>query len=205
MGTNRVTGRVQHFPIPAEGSQGSGPRKRMRWDAILDRIPQGVPVMGAEIGVLKGNTAMRLLAARPMLMHVMIDPWCVPDADSSYAQSGDSNSQKPKSEHEAAYLMTKQRVHEFGDRAIIHRAYSAEVAPYYEDESLDYVFIDGDHSYEGVKLDISLWLPKIKPGGWIGGHDYGHEKLPGVQKAVDEAFPTGVEKDDNRTWFYRVR
>ena len=61
----------------------------------------------------------------------------------------------------------------------------------YADKSLDFVFIDGAHNYESVKADIQAWLPKVKIGGFIGGHDYGNdepENVNGVKKAVDEKF-----------------
>jgi len=57
----------------------------------------------------------------------------------------------------------------------------------YEDRSLDFVFIDADHTYESVKEDISSWFPKVKVGGFIGRHDYNSKKTwPGVCQAVDE-------------------
>lgn len=59
------------------------------------------------------------------------------------------------------------------------------------DGRADFVFIDAAHSYEAVALDIHYWLPKIRPDGWFGGHDY-HEAHPGVIKAVREAFPEHV-------------
>lgn len=180
-------------------------KKRQRWDAILDRLPMGVAIVGAEIGVLNGNTAHRILAARPLLTHYMIDPWAVPLEGSSYAKEADVNAQKPALEHEKAYQKTKKLTAFAGKRAVIMRMTSYQAAPSIEDHSLDFVFIDGDHSYEGVRADIKLWLPKVKHGGWIGGHDYDHPRLPGVTKAVDEAFPFGVELDDNRTWFVRVK
>jgi len=63
---------------------------------------------------------------------------------------------------------------------------SWEVADNFLDCSLDYVFIDADHQYESVKKDILAWLPKIKPGGIIAGHDYVSDF--GVDKAVQEQF-----------------
>jgi hypothetical protein len=47
------------------------------------------------------------------------------------------------------------------------------------------VFIDLNHSYESVKEDIALWLPKVKKGGYLAGDDY-HENWPGVIQAVNE-------------------
>lgn len=38
-------------------------------------------------------------------------------------------------------------------------------------EVLDFLFIDGDHTYEGVKQDYEMYRHLVKPGGWIGFHD----------------------------------
>jgi predicted O-methyltransferase YrrM len=50
------------------------------------------------------------------------------------------------------------------------------------------VYIDADHSYEAVKRDIEIWLPRIRKGGIIGGHDYETAGKFGVKRAVDERF-----------------
>lgn len=54
----------------------------------------------------------------------------------------------------------------------------------FQDNSLDFVFIDANHHYEFVKKDIEAWFPKVKTGGYIGGHDYRKD----VKVAVDEFF-----------------
>ena len=61
----------------------------------------------------------------------------------------------------------------------------------FNDDSLDFVFVDGDHSYEGCKADIEAWWPKLKKGGIMSGDDYGHTYNPaegkyGVVEAVEE-------------------
>jgi predicted O-methyltransferase YrrM len=66
---------------------------------------------------------------------------------------------------------------------------SVDVADQFDAESLDVVYIDGWHKYEAVKEDIAAWLPKVRPGGIISGHDYDEKAWPGVVKAVRENFP----------------
>jgi predicted O-methyltransferase YrrM len=67
------------------------------------------------------------------------------------------------------------------------REKSPDAARHFADESLDFVYIDACHLYAAVQADIDAWLPKIKPGGAIGGHDFS-PKYPGVQRAVWETF-----------------
>lgn len=73
------------------------------------------------------------------------------------------------------------------DRARLIVGDSAAAASEFEDGSLDFVFIDADHSYEAVRRDIDAWRSKVKPGGWFGGHDY-NRKFFGVVRAVDFVF-----------------
>jgi len=61
---------------------------------------------------------------------------------------------------------------------------SSSMASRYPDKSIDFLFIDGDHSFEGVVKDIQAWLPKMKEGGIIAGDDFSVEEFPGVIDAV---------------------
>jgi hypothetical protein len=82
------------------------------------------------------------------------------------------------------------------------RKTSLEASKDYKDESLDFVFIDASHKYEDVLDDINAWLPKIKNGGIIAGHDYGHSS---VNKAVNDFF---VKKDftiSEDCWIYEKK
>lgn len=65
---------------------------------------------------------------------------------------------------------------------------SWDVGKDYSDASLDFAFLDGDHSYEGLKKDIEAWLPKVKKGGIIAGHDFSYNQYPGIIRAVQERF-----------------
>lgn len=67
---------------------------------------------------------------------------------------------------------------------------SLEACQEFADESLDYVFIDADHEYLPVLKDIRAWLPKVKFGGYLMGHDYKSDYNLGVVFAVNEVFPS---------------
>lgn len=68
------------------------------------------------------------------------------------------------------------------------KSLSGDAVKLYQDKSLDFVFIDGSHSYEGVKQDIENWLPKMKDHAIFAGHDYNPVSWPGVIQAVHETF-----------------
>ena len=73
-------------------------------------------------------------------------------------------------------------------RVVVHRETSIEAAPAVPDRSLDWVYVDGDHTYDAVRHDLEAWAPKLKPGGFLTGDDYGSFGWweGGVRRAVDE-------------------
>jgi predicted O-methyltransferase YrrM len=79
---------------------------------------------------------------------------------------------------------------------------SDESSKFFEDNSVDVIFIDAGHSYDSVIQDIKSWLPKIKDGGIMSGHDY--NSWSGVNKAVNEIFDK-VDKIDNDCWFVKIK
>jgi predicted O-methyltransferase YrrM len=86
------------------------------------------------------------------------------------------------------------------DKITSIKSLSWDGAKHYEDSSLDFVFIDAAHDYESVKKDINAWLPKIKKGGAIGGHDY--EWCDDVKKAVHEFFANKEIYQTEGCWVY---
>jgi len=98
------------------------------------------------------------------------------------------------------YRIYNEVLTQHGVRDIIEdiKGYSWEVAEKFEDDSVDFIFIDADHSYESVKKDIKAWWPKIKKGGVMSGHDY--FSFSGVRQAVDETFPN-VKISSDRIWY----
>jgi len=91
-----------------------------------------------------------------------------------------------------------------GDIKVEHiKEYSFDAVERFKDESLDFVYIDGDHSFDNVARDILLYLPKIKKTGFIGGHDYSPEH-PGVREAIRYC---GLEEGlffADTSWLYKL-
>lgn len=78
---------------------------------------------------------------------------------------------------------------------------SVLAANVYQDNSVFFVFIDSSHLYESIKEDILAWLPKVKSGGFIGGHDIDQpEEFNGVRAAVNEIIGAKNIKIYNKGW-----
>jgi predicted O-methyltransferase YrrM len=93
----------------------------------------------------------------------------------------------------------------FEERIVIMRGRSEEAGKNFPG-LIDLLFIDGDHSYEGVCSDIRTWLPRVKNGGLLVFHDYGWAE--GVQRAVKEFIqPVQREKGHvvENTYWTRIR
>jgi hypothetical protein len=155
--------------------------------------------VGAEIGVFAGELSRRLLSRTDLTLY-LVDSWATEHAP-AYTASGDYHAALTKDRQEHFYHLTQHMVSFAKERAHIVRSDSLEAAKAIPDGSLDFVFIDADHTYAGCKADIEAWRPKIKKGGFISGHDYENPDFPawGVKQAVTELL--GVpELGDNFTW-----
>lgn len=71
-------------------------------------------------------------------------------------------------------------------KIFVQKAFSFEAIRDYNNNIFDFIYHDASHLYEDIKLDLKLWLPKLKAGGLICGHDYINFDNFGVIKAVDE-------------------
>jgi hypothetical protein len=119
---------------------------------------------GVEVGTFKGEFSKEILGSWSGKLY-MVDVW----RDLSEEYQDCSNH---KFFETNLYDETIKNVNEFGDRAIMIRTTSESASHIFSNDSLDFVYIDANHSYDFVKQDIKLWYPKIKKGGYILGHDY---------------------------------
>lgn len=147
----------------------------------------------------------QLLALCPRLTLFLVDLWLPGTSNTSWLRSGSKMATQPRDVVDAALARVEGLATRYAPRARIIRGASAMVAGILEDASLDLVFIDADHSQLAVAADIQAWRPKVRAGGWIGGHDYGSPRFPGVKSAVLQSFrPEQVEEGRNSTWWVRV-
>lgn len=138
-------------------------------------------LLGAEVGVRRGNNAARLLDEILFEQLYLIDLWGKFKQVILWKDVGFTDENL-----EWLYPAVVKRF-ENRPNVTIHRLPSLEASKKFPNEYFHFVYIDACHSYEHVMEDILVWLPKIKAGGVLGGHDYRDDKIcPGVNRAVDE-------------------
>lgn len=177
-------------------------RKLRRWQVLENLVKTHGFTSLAEIGVFKGQTAAHLLKTCPSLHWIGVDHWTPGDPafdipEERKKQPGD-NGYRSYARHDlAAYRRSVEALAmRYAGRATIIPLPSIEAAKQVEDGSLDAVFIDGDHTLAGVELDIQAWTPKVRPGGFVCGHDW---NAPSVAGVIDLMCP-GYEKHDDSVW-----
>jgi len=112
--------------------------------------------IGVEIGVDKGSFSFDILELPNIKVLYGIDPWM--DEKGNFVKK--------------VYDECIDRLKVYGDRSKIIIKKSIDASRDFVDDSLDFVYIDGDHSYNGCKTDLNVWTPKVKIGGIVSGHDY---------------------------------
>ncbi len=144
-------------------------KDRKQFAKLIDEVGAKVIV---EVGVRDGYFSKYLLDNTSVEKLYAVDPW-------------ELNSEL-MSDPEGIYNICKNNFKPYGERAEMVKGYSPSAAEMFEDESLDFVYIDGAHDYESVKNDIDAWYSKLKKGGILAGHDYHLEDWPGVYNSVNE-------------------
>lgn len=163
---------------------------------LLEMLPTGS--VGAEIGVHQGDFSRAILdVVAPAHLH-LIDPWRYepsPTYERALYGGRADNGQAEMDERHAGVVARFDPEIRAG-QVTIHRGQSADVLRGMPDETLDWVYIDGNHLYEFVRADLELSLEKSKPGGLVTGDDYreGGWWDSGVKRAVDELAEGGAAR-----------
>lgn len=174
-----------------------------RWHMICRLVGTAGEIVGAELGVYEATNAQELLRRIPGLTLYCVDRWQRYPREEIANPSFTNLTTKDQRFYNRVYEKAVQRLSEFGERAIIKKGETREMAAEVPD-GLDFVFVDAGHKYDAVFHDILIWLPKIRKGGWMIGHDYGSKHHPEVKQAVDDFFKErNVSHGKDRTWWVK--
>jgi len=133
-------------------------------------------VIGAEVGVYKGENAERILKKYPNIKHLyLIDSYIV-DIKTDYGRYSDYDGINL----DDAYKDAKQKTDPWKEKVTFITKKSLDALKYLPD-NLDFIYLDAQHDEMPVYEDIKAYEKKLGKSGVIGGHDY---YIPGINKAV---------------------
>lgn len=169
-----------------------------RWEEMLNLFRDLGFKKGVEVGVYDGKFSKALCLTIPDLELTGVDLWSEYASYDEYTKKDLERAQKEAMERTKGFNVTFLKTE------------SVEAAKKFSDGSLDFVFIDANHSYEHVVADIAAWSPKVRKGGLVCGHDYIRNRKFnfGVIHAVNgwcQAYgirPLFIWKDQCPSWMY---
>jgi len=170
----------------------------------------------AEVGVFQGGNALRMLSLGAEKLF-LVDPYL------AYKQFNQPDYTYNQKQLDEALLVMLGRLRPCINKTTIILQYSVIAATLFPDKYFDFVYLDGDHSYKSVMDDLIAWYPKVKIGGFLGGHDFvtpdeakacrefaEKKKLdlkywvdPKDYKPID--FKEGVTLDGDKDWIMIIR
>lgn len=143
-------------------------------DPIFDLVPDDCRV-AVEIGTLQGWFAWRCAEYLPEGARL----WCVDPFVDDMVEGYDG-------EYNRRCWEMNLGAHA-GDRVELLAGRSFDVAQAWDNrKKVDFLFVDGDHTYSGVRLDLHMWCAKVRPGGLVAGHDIDGPHGGNVRRALDE-------------------
>ena len=146
-------------------------------------------IVGVEIGVQRGQNSEYILKRLNIKKLFLVDIWGDYEGCDRYYADKNFNCVKNKFKN--------------NKKVEIIKAFSVNAVNLIDDNSLDFVYVDGNHKYEYAYQDISLWYPKIKKGGVLGGHDVCH--LDVLKAVKDFCFEKNIKFQTEIPDFYFVK
>lgn len=163
--------------------------------ACVDLALAERPGIIVEIGVYGGRLSRRLLEVPTLKRLFLVDSWegVTADRQPPFHLKWEKN----------AMAALAERVKEWAEQTpkvtVLHMR-SVEAVAEFDDGSVDFLYVDGDHTMEGVKSDIVGWLPKVRVGGILSGDDY---NMTSVRTVVDLLLPDREIAPNGRLWWTR--
>lgn len=135
--------------------------------------------VGVEVGVAGGWYSNQIMKRNPQMKLYGVDPWISYEGYTDYKLKSTFN----KLEASAHNLLDGYPNYEFV------KEFSMDALKRFEDNSLDFVYLDGNHGEPYITQDITEWYKKVRPGGILAGHDYtrtkGKENRPPNNNTID--------------------
>jgi len=164
-------------------------------DVYIPHFGKDKELVGVEIGISGAAGSVALLLRLPKLKLYCIDPW-------RYIENAPFEAGLAQEIQDNGYNISVAKLAPFEERAIVLRKESDDAVNDVPAE-IDFVHIDGNHEYEQVMKDINNYMPKIKKGGILSGHDW--ILRPGVMQAVKELFEESrINLGDDFLWWVYV-
>jgi glycosyltransferase involved in cell wall biosynthesis len=194
---------MEHFDNPKLDDPLHLPQRYV-FGSLLNRL--GYTGEGAEVGVFWGGLSKFIYSRWMGKMLYLVDRW-------QHIEGYNDITNSPQDAQEERYQTVMS---EFADKSDVRimRMDSIEASKKFADGQLDWVYIDADHTLEAIRADLKAWVPKVRVGGLVAGHDYfdGPSEYAtfGVRTAVNELVARCGYKlrlsDDTRngmrTWYF---
>jgi hypothetical protein len=145
---------------------------------IAKNYQKASSLIGVEIGVYLGNNAIYILTKLNIKKLFLVDPYL----EYEDYKTNDGWTQTTQHDFDENFRIAAVKLEHYKEKVEFIRKKSEDAAADIHDD-LDFVYIDGNHEYEFVKHDIELYYPKLKPGGVLGGDNFG---IPDVACAAIE-------------------
>ncbi len=150
---------------------------------------RGLTGKGVEVGSAWGGYARTILDAWKGEQLFLVDPWEKQD-NSVYQENTNTMADFNDWYQNCKNLAAQDK------RVVLVKKYSVDAASIFDKESLDFVYIDGNHSYRNVMEDMDAWFPKVKIGGVFGGHDFQNKTDEGWFCEVENAVKRWTNEHD---------
>lgn len=147
---------------------------------------------GAEIGVDHADFSKMICENNSQLQLFGIDPWLKYKEYREY---------KDQAEMDGIYAQAISKMGSYikDKRYVVVRKKSEEAVLDFEDNSLDFVYIDANHEGEYPLRDIEMWTKKVKVGGMVAGHDYVRVKI--LNFTIKDALEKYTKENNINPWF----
>lgn len=146
---------------------------------------------GVEVGVANGWYSKVMCLANPSVELYGIDPYIRHEGYVDYMRESTFNQME---------TTAHGRLDRFPNYHFVKKL-SADALDDFEDGSLDFVYLDGDHCFESVVFDISEWSKKLRKGGILSGHDFAKHKRQGTKIHVVQAVRGYTDAYKINPWF----